>query len=121
MPLSQIQPIGLVWLAAFLLVSLGSALYFWLGQDADSKRQFYPWVSALTGVLFLGFAYFAVHAPGPIVAFMAAFMTLGSIFQVRRTTFCPRCARMIYRGAWLTRVTFCPRCGQALDASHAPP
>src|SRR4029077_6743311 len=101
--------VGLVWLGTFVVLSVGSSIYFWFGESADDKRQLYPWATVLLGVLFLGFAFFAVHPPLPFFGFFAVIVLFSTILHIRQTTFCPKCARMIVRGRWLSRVAFCPR------------
>jgi len=115
---SGFGPYGFVWLAAFVITSVASAIYFWFGTDPESKRQLYPWATALTAALFLGFAFFAVQMPSPLLAFFALIIVVSGVVHIRRTVFCPKCARMVYRGGLITRVNFCPRCGQPLDAGE---
>ena len=112
---SSVTPIGLVWFAALFVTNGVGILYFWYGTSAADKRQFFPWFSALTAVLFLGLLYFGVQAPLPLVAVVGVFVGVGAAVHVQFTTFCPRCARMIIRGVLSARVDFCPRCGLPLD------
>ncbi len=115
MPAPGNPPIVLLWFGALFVVTGVGHLYFWFGSNAEDKCQFFPWFSAVTALLFLGFMYFAIDAPAGIVLLFAVFLTIGALIHVRLTAFCPRCARMIYRGVWIARVSFCPRCGLALD------
>ena len=116
---SGLGTIGLVWLGTFVVISAASSLYFWFGENAEDKRQLYPWAMVLSGGLFLGFAFFAVQMPLPFFGFFVIIVLVSTMLHIRQTTFCPKCARMIYRGRWLSRVAFCPRCGHALDAPEA--
>ena len=115
MQTSASSPIVLLWFGAIFIVAGLGHLYFWFGSNAEDKRQLFPWFSAITAVLFLGFMYFAADTPVPLLLFFGVFLTIGAVIHVRLTTFCPRCARMIYRGVWTARVSYCPRCGLALD------
>jgi len=108
-------PIVLLWFGAIFVVTGAGHLYFWFGSNAEDKRQLFPWFSAVSALLFLGFLYFAMDAPAGVLVMFGVFLTIGALIHVRLTTFCPRCARMIYRGVWSARVSFCPRCGLALD------
>ena len=108
-------PIVLLWFGAIFVVTGAGHLYFWFGSNAEDKRQLFPWFSAVNALLFLGFLYFAIDAPAGVLVMFGVFLTIGALIHVRLTTFCPRCARMIYRGVWSARVSFCPRCGLALD------
>ncbi len=114
------NPALLLWFGAFFLTSAGGGLYFWFGTNASNKRQLYPWYSLFSGVLFLGFVFFS-GAPPAFLIFAIPAVAWASYAHARTTVFCPRCARMIYRGRWLNQTNFCPRCGQALDQSlHQP-
>jgi hypothetical protein len=120
MQASTVPTIVILWFGAIFVVNGVGGLYFWFGRNADDKRQLFPWFSALTAILFLGFVYFAVGAPAPVLAFVAVLLTIGTVAHVRLTVFCPRCARMIYRSVLSARVSFCPRCGLALDRAPNP-
>jgi len=77
-------------------------------------------VQRLDLILVLGFAYFVAQVPLPFMLVFAAIAVAGTVFHVRMTTFCPRCARMIYRGMLVSRVDYCPRCGLELDRPLNP-
>ena len=115
---------ALLWFGTVWIFGAVGSLYFWLGTNAEDKRQLYPWFMGLTLFAMLCFVYFGVHLPVFLVGLFAVFGTVGAVIHIRSTIFCPRCARMIYRGLLLGSVNYCPRCGQglnqALDQSHTP-
>ena len=115
MQAASLPALTLVFFGALWLIGAAGGLYFWFGFNAVDKRQLYPWFSGSTLVLTLGLAYFVVQVPLPFMLFLAVIAVAGTVFHVRTTTFCPRCARMIYRGMLVGRVEYCPRCGLELD------
>ena len=115
MQVTSVPPLTWVWFGTIWVVGGIGSLYFWFGTSADDKRQLYPWFTGLMLLLFLGFTYFVIQAPPLFLAFFAIFGVASMVFHVRMTKFCPKCARMIYRGWLFSRVDFCPRCGLALD------
>lgn len=120
MQAASLPPNSLIFFGALWLIGLGGGLYFWFGSNAVDKRQLYPWFSGASLILMLGFAYFVAQVPLPFMLFIAAIAVAGTVFHVRMTTFCPRCARMIYRGMLVGRVDYCPRCGLELDRPPNP-
>jgi hypothetical protein len=104
-----------VWFGTLWAVGGIGTLYFWFGSNAEDKRQLYPWFMGLTLFLVLCFAYFVVQPPLPFLGLFALVGVASAVVHVRITKFCPRCARMIYRGMLAGRVDYCPRCGLALD------
>jgi hypothetical protein len=109
-PIAAFVIFGAIW-----LIGLVGGLYFWFGSSAANKQWLLPWFTGSTLILILGFAIFVVRPPFPFLIIFAVLGVVSSVAHVRMTTFCPRCARMIYRGWFVSRVSYCPRCGLALD------
>ena len=114
MPVGSPPPIIWIWFGTMWVVGGLGTLYFWFGTDVEDKRQLFPWFTGLLLVLVLGFVYFVIQAPPAILGIFALFGIANTVYHVRMTTFCPKCARMIYRGRLFNRVNFCPRCGLAV-------
>ena len=115
MQVASLPQLTWLWFGTLWVVGGIGSLYFWFGSNAEDKRQLYPWFMTLMLLLMLGFVYFAVQAPLPFLALFALFGIASTVFHVKRTKFCLKCGRMVYRGGFFNRADFCPRCGLALD------
>lgn len=107
---------GLFWFGLLIILVLTAAiqLYFWFGKDADEKTDLWPLAAGLLGAVMLGFFIFVLPGPLPLLVFYVLIVATVTVAQIRNVTFCPKCARMIYRGPFVSS-PYCPRCGHAVD------
>lgn len=110
---------SLVWFGVYAIISMAGAAYYWLGTNASTKRDTFPWFLLGNAVLFLSVATFGLELPPVPLVFITVILVLITTRNIFAITFCARCARLIDRGLVFRRDRFCPRCGAPLDNTGA--
>ena len=94
----------------YVAVGGAGALYFQLGGDGGAKRRLFPAFMTLCGALFVVVVFGSWGGgAGPRPWFIIPFVALITFANIRLTTFCPQCGRMIQRSLTSSRATACPR------------
>jgi len=99
----------LIWLIAFILVNVTGSLYFWFGRDAEAKSLRYRWYLVFDGLFLLAVLTMLLPPRSLLPVMMIPVVVVVIVYNLRTTTFCPRCARMVKRGFRASGE--CPRCG----------
>ena len=95
-----------------MLAAGAAGIYFWFGGNAALKRRVYPWYAMATGLVFLGVVV-ALNPTGLTRYALLPLVVIVTFVNVRTTTFCAQCARLISRAPG-SPVRECPRCGAAI-------
>lgn len=103
----------LIWVGAFILVNAIGAVYFAIGRDAEAKGLRYRWYLVFDGVFLLAVVSMILPPKSLLPVMMIPLVVVIIVYNLRTTTFCPRCARMVKRGLRGT-VTTCPHCNAPL-------
>jgi hypothetical protein len=109
--------LSLLWAGAYAIIGMAGGAYYWLGTNASTKRDTFPWFMIVCAILFLCVAEFGLQLPALPLAFVAVMLVLVTARNIFAVTFCSRCARMIDRGVLFKRSHFCPRCGAPVERS----
>jgi hypothetical protein len=97
---------------------IGSIL-FYFNDDIQFKKKYFRWYVVLVGFLFLLLA--GVGQPWQVILFfMLPSISLIIYLNIKYTTFCDHCGRIIYKNLmmsnpWSSKVIYCPKCGAKLE------
>ena len=108
-------PEFIVFMVVWVLLGLGSFLFFHFNRNAALKRQVWPAFIIAVGLIFGGFVYFSTGRQQPRVLYlMVPALLLISFLNIRQTRFCDSCGKTLYRQPIFSRTQFCPHCGAEL-------
>jgi hypothetical protein len=103
-------------MAIWLLLGLGSFLFFQFNRNAALKRKVWPVVIVAVGLVFGSLVYFGMGRQQPQVLYlMVPGIVLVSFLNIRTVRFCDSCGRTLYRQPIFSRTQFCPHCGTKLN------
>lgn len=103
----------LIWVGAFIAVNAIGAVYFAIGRDAEAKALRYRWYLVFDGVFLLAVISMILPPKSLLPVMMIPLVVVIIVYNLRTTTFCPRCARMVKRGL-RGAVKTCPHCNAPL-------
>ena len=98
--------------AVWVVLSLGSVLFFTTSKDLALKKWVFPRLVAGSGAVFA--LLVGLTAPFPLFLFFAPFVALIVWLNIRMTRFCDACGRMLINHMWWSQMIYCPRCGAKL-------
>jgi len=108
-------PEFIAFMVLWVLLGLGSFLFFHFNRNAALKRRVWPVFIVAIGLILGGFVYFSMGREQPLVLyFMVPAILLISFFNIRTTRFCDSCGRTLHRQPVFSRAQFCPQCGAEL-------
>jgi hypothetical protein len=87
---------------------------FYIRNDYNFKAKFYPFFVVFFSVLFVAFA-FLMGASINVMLVIVPFAALFAWLNIRKTTICKHCAKMIFNYDVNSRMKVCPRCRNNLD------
>jgi hypothetical protein len=103
------------FMVSWVLLGLGSFLFFHFNRNAALKRRVWPVFGIATGLIFASVVYFSVGRQQPkVLLLMVPALILISFLNLRTTRFCDACGRTLYRQPLFSRTQFCPHCGAEL-------
>ncbi|MFN2596360.1 MAG: hypothetical protein ABR563_04145 [Pyrinomonadaceae bacterium] len=103
----------IIWFVSWVILSLGSRLYFRGNKNIRLKKRFYKWSSLAYGAMFF-FLIALSGMPWFILLIFGAFIALIMYLNIRNTNFCEACGRTIYNYMWLDKAEYCAKCGAKL-------
>ena len=112
------MPIGVFALVgAWFLFGLVGWLLIWRAPTAERKRRIHRRFIIAAGIVMSGFLCASVAGgfPPQVLIIMGPAIILVTWVNLRFTTFCDSCNRMIYNQFWFRRIRFCPHCGAQLS------
>jgi len=101
----------------WFLIGIGGWILVWRARSAERKRRVHRRLTIIAGVVFFLFVCASVAGgfPPHVLALAVPAIVLISWLNLRFTTFCDGCNRMISNQLWWRRVQFCPYCGTQLS------
>ncbi|MET7014560.1 hypothetical protein [Uliginosibacterium flavum] len=99
-----------LFIAVWIALGIGSALFFFLNRNAALKRRVLPLFIIVTSALFLGFIWFSSKST-QVLQFMGPAVVLIAILNIRTIRFCDDCGRTIHNQNPFSSPKFCSKCG----------
>jgi len=97
----------------WIVLGIGSSLFFWRIRNAALKRRVWPWYIWGTGGIFAAFTAYLMRTPW-ILAFVLPAVAVIAWLNVRATVFCDACGRTLWNQGFIARAKYCARCGAEL-------
>jgi hypothetical protein len=102
-----------VFFAVWVVYGLATGLFMWKSSP-EAKREWFPRLTVLTGLLFVAFSYWV--APDPrILLYVVPAVAFITFINLRATKFCPSCGAYHQSMGPFYRVRFCRKCGAELE------
>jgi hypothetical protein len=104
------------FMISWIALGIASWIWIWTRRSAEEKRVWHRRIGIAAGVIFGAFITFTLlawHQPFGLLIFLPA-LVLIIWLNLRFTTFCRHCNRMVYNYFWWRRTRFCPYCGTEL-------
>lgn len=114
MPPSNAEQIFPIFIGVWVVLGLFSAVFFFLGKNAQLKRKVWPPFTIATAVLFVGFAW-AMGFPSEVFFVMVPAVALITFLNLRSTKFCDACGKTIMSQNPFSSPEFCSKCGSKLQ------
>ena len=108
----------LAFFVCWIVIGIGGWVLIWRARSAERKRRIHRGMTFIASILvFLLFVCASVAGgfPPQVLALAAPAIVVVSWLNLRFTTFCDGCNRMISNQLWWRRVQFCPYCGARLS------
>jgi hypothetical protein len=103
-----------IFMVAWFALGIAGWIWIWTRRSAAEKRRWQRRFAIAAGVIFGAFLILLMrHQPFAWFIFLP-FLVLIIWLNIRFTTFCDHCNRMIYNYFWWRRTRFCPYCGAEL-------
>jgi hypothetical protein len=100
----------------WMLLGLSGFLFFQFNKNTALKKKLFPVLTIVTGVIFGAYVLFVTgfefHWFQLIFFGMIALITF---LNIRNTTFCDTCGKMIYNNTLFSKQEFCSKCGANLS------
>jgi hypothetical protein len=100
--------------AVWVILGVGSALFFHFNRDAQLKKRLMPFFIIGTGVLFALFVLIMTGQPR-ILLFLVPAVALISWMNLRIINVCNACGRTVYNNVWFSKAEYCSKCGAKLQ------
>ena len=115
-----------VFVATWIVLGIGLFVASWK-LDAATKRQWFPFVIVVVGILFVGFTTLLLWlqpnraASLWILAVLIPVVVGISYLNITHTKFCDACNATLIDQNWFGHpMKFCPKCGAPLDGAQPP-
>jgi hypothetical protein len=104
----------IAFMAVWVLLGLGSFLFFHFNRNAALKRRVWPVFIVAVGLVFGGFMYLSMGQQPQVLYLGVPAIILISFLNIRTTRFCDSCGKTLYQQPIFSRTQFCPHCGAQL-------
>jgi len=106
-----------VFFSTWVCLGTATAILIWRGSP-DTKRTWFPRITLLTGVLFIGFVYWLMPAV-QVLYILVPITALITVLNFKTTRFCPKCGTYSQNFGRLFRVNYCRKCGYEFSKPNA--
>ena len=114
MKLSEMTPVQIAFIIAWLAMAIVGTVLFQHGRDAKRKRRLFPWYIASCWLIVASYlCYYGRRFASLLLLLLLITLMFGR--AIRATRFCDACGAMSVRGLLSNKNKPCSRCGATLD------